>query len=292
MRDTRCLHSEGNFHQQHSDHSSLPIHSSFSSPSAPSFEDLGEREETLEDSQRSPRPSIPCLSLDVVGGVFGHNGHLKDTEAAAARQDDFTHVAVTFTPKEWSGGASSPHPGILWGRCSELGASSRKWACAHCAHCTEAFALRSDLVKQRRAHTGEKPHRSRRSHRTLHKPQADHDPRPLAHPGQEGRSRASCAAGPSSRRRTSRSTGCAAQRGEGPRPQLLQEAFFWKSNLRTHKKTHTEERAHACKQCGKCFIQKGGPGLREQSHTGQKPHRCAECGKAFAHKFYRTRHSR
>ena len=53
------------------------------------------------------------------------------------------------------------------------------------------------------------------------------------------------------------------------------------SNMAKHLRTHTGEKRHKCKKCGKLFIDSVKLRNHERIHTGEKPFQCNVCDKSF-----------
>ncbi|CAI9557334.1 unnamed protein product [Staurois parvus] len=67
----------------------------------------------------------------------------------------------------------------------------------------------------------------------------------------------------------------------------VENVFPLKSQLYTHQRSHTGEKAYSCPECGKCFSLKSNLYIR-----GEKPYSCSECGKCFSQKSTLYRHQR
>ena len=59
---------------------------------------------------------------------------------------------------------------------------------------------------------------------------------------------------------------------------------------RMHEKIHFNEKAYACRFCGKAFVQKNNMEAHERIHTGEKPYSCKFCGEAFVQGTRRNQH--
>ncbi|XP_049756402.1 zinc finger protein 132-like isoform X1 [Elephas maximus indicus] len=69
-------------------------------------------------------------------------------------------------------------------------------------------------------------------------------------------------------------------------------AFLEKSTLTTHRKVHTGETSHVCKDCGKAFNNLSTLSTHQKVHTEMKRYKCGECGKTFSHKSTLVQHHR
>ncbi|XP_056407029.1 gastrula zinc finger protein XlCGF71.1-like [Hyla sarda] len=69
--------------------------------------------------------------------------------------------------------------------------------------------------------------------------------------------------------------------GKGSYCEECGKEFTKRSELITHKKSHTGEKLYSCSECGKCFAQKSNLVRHEKIHTGEKSYSCSECGTCF-----------
>nr|XP_023028593.1 zinc finger protein 69-like [Leptinotarsa decemlineata] len=62
---------------------------------------------------------------------------------------------------------------------------------------------------------------------------------------------------------------------------ICSKSFIWKSYLKIHEKTHTEEKSFQCQICLKSFGGRSNLKAHEKIHIGEKPFQCKICLKSF-----------
>ncbi|XP_056387730.1 zinc finger protein 420-like isoform X2 [Hyla sarda] len=70
------------------------------------------------------------------------------------------------------------------------------------------------------------------------------------------------------------------------------KSFVKKSVLVKHLRLHSEKNRLTCSECGKCFTKKSMFVKHQRIHTGEKPYLCLDCGKCFAKKSVLVDHQR
>ncbi|XP_049626196.1 histone-lysine N-methyltransferase PRDM9-like [Suncus etruscus] len=71
-----------------------------------------------------------------------------------------------------------------------------------------------------------------------------------------------------------------------------EQGFNDESNIITYQMTHTGEKLHVCKECGRGYSQRSNLIRHQRTHTGEKPYICGECGHGFSLRTYLITHQR
>ncbi|KAM9392737.1 transcription factor E4F1 isoform 1-T2 [Pholidichthys leucotaenia] len=71
---------------------------------------------------------------------------------------------------------------------------------------------------------------------------------------------------------------------------LCKKTFKTTNSLRTHMKTHSDQKNFSCDLCGTSFRTKGSLIRHNRRHTDERPYRCTLCGQAFRESGALTRH--
>ncbi|CAJ1076509.1 transcription factor E4F1 isoform X1 [Xyrichtys novacula] len=72
--------------------------------------------------------------------------------------------------------------------------------------------------------------------------------------------------------------------------QLCEKTFKTTNILRTHMKTHSDQKNFTCSLCGTSFRTKGSLIRHNRRHTNERPYRCNLCGQSFRESGALTRH--
>ncbi|XP_026181232.1 transcription factor E4F1 isoform X2 [Mastacembelus armatus] len=72
--------------------------------------------------------------------------------------------------------------------------------------------------------------------------------------------------------------------------QICEKTFKTTNILRTHMKTHSDQKNFACDLCGTSFRTKGSLVRHNRRHTDERPYRCTLCGQSFRESGALTRH--
>ncbi|XP_031727966.1 transcription factor E4F1 [Anarrhichthys ocellatus] len=72
--------------------------------------------------------------------------------------------------------------------------------------------------------------------------------------------------------------------------QLCDKSFKTTNILRTHMKTHSDQKNFSCDLCGTSFRTKGSLIRHNRRHTDERPYRCTLCGQSFRESGALTRH--
>ncbi|KAM4531851.1 transcription factor E4F1 [Odontesthes bonariensis] len=71
---------------------------------------------------------------------------------------------------------------------------------------------------------------------------------------------------------------------------LCEKTFKTTNILRTHMKTHSDQKNFSCELCGTSFRTKGSLIRHNRRHTDERPYRCTLCGQSFRESGALTRH--
>ncbi|KAM8791863.1 histone-lysine N-methyltransferase PRDM9-like [Rhynchonycteris naso] len=116
-----------------------------------------------------------------------------------------------------------------------------------CRECERGFTQKSDLLRHQRTHSGEKPYVCKECGRGF----------------------------------TQKSDLLIHQRTHsGEKPYVCRECergFTHKSDLLRHQRTHSGEKPYVCRECERGFTRKSYFLIHQKSHSGEKPYVCKEC---------------
>ncbi|XP_073406414.1 uncharacterized protein [Dendrobates tinctorius] len=159
-----------------------------------------------------------------------------------------------------------------------------------CSECEKHFASESHLTVHKKIHTGEESY-SCSEHGKYFKPKSTFVRQETTDTKKKPYSCSDC--GKDFKYKSGLVAHERIHRGE--KPYSCSECgkyFSQKSILVRHERTHTVEKPYSCSECGQYFSQKSILVDHQRIHTGEKPYSCSACGKCFSQKSHLVVHQR